>query len=372
MNEDFGPGGVFPKNEPPLNRFARNPPFETQISNAEPGSLGILQRNEPVVFEAKNTDEPSVVATGNFRRSPGMWVTCEVEDLLCWAIVGTGASTSLMSLQMASFVGKPVNPHPHRLLGPIGNVMPIDGKMLAEVTFGKYKSTNEFLVVDELYPHVLIGLKFLCDNKCQVDIETETLKIRIGDQAETTVPLYAGGRLEPPTDERACVLQTKDELEEPVASNEVLGKNDEEVNEIVELAASDLQDSQMKEKFSSLIGIYRDVYALAKDPLGTAIGTEHFVDTNDNPPFKIAPYKVAPYKLLAVQEEIKEMLDKGVTVPSKSPYSSSIVMVPRRTDRTNVYRLSQVERDNDEGRVSSSSNRTNDRRIARRRIFFVA
>ena len=26
MNEDFGPGGVFPKNEPPLNRFARKPP----------------------------------------------------------------------------------------------------------------------------------------------------------------------------------------------------------------------------------------------------------------------------------------------------------------------------------------------------------
>ena len=180
MNEDFGPVGVFPKNEPPLNRFARNPPFETKITNAEPGSLRILQRNEPVVFEGKNTDQPSVVATGNFRRSPGMWVKCEVEDLLCWAIVRTGASTSLISRHMASLVGKPVNPHPHRLLGPIGNVMPIDGKMfidgkmLAEVTFGKHKSTDEFIVVDELYPHVLIGLKFPCDNKCQFDIGHET------------------------------------------------------------------------------------------------------------------------------------------------------------------------------------------------------
>ena len=107
------------------------------------------------------------------------------------------------------------------------------------------------------------------------------------------------------------------------------------MNEIVELAASDLQDSQIKEELSSLIGIYRDVFALAKDPLGTAIGTEHFIDTNDNPPFKIAPYKVAPYKLSAVQEEIKEMLDKGVIVPSKSAYSSPIVMVPKKdgTDR---------------------------------------
>ena len=147
---------------------------------------------------------------------------------------------------MASIVGKPVNPHPHRLLGPIGNLMPIDGKLLAEVTFGKHKSTDEFIVVDELYPHVLIGLKFLCDNKCQVDIENGTLEIRIRDQSETTVPLYVGDHLEPPTNKTACVLQTENEIEEPVVSNEVLQKNDEDVNEIVELAASDLQDSQIK------------------------------------------------------------------------------------------------------------------------------
>ena len=65
------------------------PPFETKISNGKSGSVRILQRNEPVVFEARNTDEPNVVATGNFRRSPGMWVKCEVEDVPYWAIVET-------------------------------------------------------------------------------------------------------------------------------------------------------------------------------------------------------------------------------------------------------------------------------------------
>ena len=70
MNEDFGPGGVFPKNEPPVNRFARNSPFETQFSNAEPGSFKILRRNEPVVFEARHTDEPNVVATETLDEAP--------------------------------------------------------------------------------------------------------------------------------------------------------------------------------------------------------------------------------------------------------------------------------------------------------------
>ena len=79
---------------------------------------------------------------------------------------------------------------------------------------------------------------------------------------------------------------------EPDYSNEVLEETDGDVNQIVELAASDLQDSQIKEKLSSLISICRDVFALTKDPLGTAIGTEHFMETNDKPPFKIAPYKL--------------------------------------------------------------------------------
>ena len=100
-----------------------------------------------------------------------MWVKCEVEDLPSWATLDTGANTIIVSHHLASLVGKPVNPQPHRLLRPIGNVMPIVGKLLAEVTFGNHESTDEFIVVDELYPHVLIGPKFLCDNKCQVDIE---------------------------------------------------------------------------------------------------------------------------------------------------------------------------------------------------------
>ena len=157
------------------------------------------EQNGAVVFEAKTTDEPSIVAIGNFWQSPGMWVKCEIEDLPCWAIGDTGPSTSLFSRHMASFVGKHLNPHLHRLLGPIGNVMPIDGKMIAEVTFGKHKSRDMFIVSDELYPHVLIGLFLLCDNKCQVDLENETVKFRIGDQAETTVHLYVGDPLEPPT-----------------------------------------------------------------------------------------------------------------------------------------------------------------------------
>ena len=53
MNENFGPGDNFPKDEPAVNRFTGHPPLKTQTANGAPGSVGILQRNEPVELEAK-------------------------------------------------------------------------------------------------------------------------------------------------------------------------------------------------------------------------------------------------------------------------------------------------------------------------------
>ena len=47
-------------------------------------------------------------------------------------------------------------------------------------------------------------------------------------------------------------------------------------------------------------------------------------------PIKRAPYKIAPHKLPAIRAEIQEMLEKVVIVPSKNPFSSPVVMVPKK------------------------------------------
>ena len=45
-----------------------------------------------------------------------------------------------------------------------------------------------------------------------------------------------------------CVIQTEDRIREPIVLSQMLEKDNGDVNEIVQLAASDLQDSQIKEK----------------------------------------------------------------------------------------------------------------------------
>ena len=59
----------------------------------------------------------------------------------------------------------------------------------------------------------------------------------------------------------------------------------------------------------------------------------HNIDTGDAEPIRSTPYKV-PQKLeLQVSDEIDKMLDMGVVRPSKSPWASPVVIVPK-SDQT--------------------------------------
>ena len=102
-----------------------------------------------------------------------MWVPVRVRIQLCWAIVDTDASRSLMSRSLASEIGNTILPYDHNLFGPIGNVIPIDGIMRADMKISPHTTSDEFIVVDQLYPQLLIVLKFMTENGCQMDLASK-------------------------------------------------------------------------------------------------------------------------------------------------------------------------------------------------------
>ena len=346
MCKDVCPGGFVPPNEPetphdPLQAFINEQPrIEIPLAReSQPQTSKILSKSDPVIFEVKCTDtrcrhkESEAVASGEIARGSGMWVPVQVENQLCWAIVDTGASRSLMSRSLASEIGNPILPYDHKLFGPIGNVIPIDGIMRADVKIDPHATSDEFTVVDQLYPQLLIGLKFMTENGCQMDLASKQFLIRVSDSKTTAVGVHIGDRYEHPPDDQAYLIQTAKIPEKP-ENDDLNAEIENDVDEIMQLAASELQNSEIKRKLRELVKQYRDVFALAMDPLGTAVGTEHRIETKDAVPIKMAPYKIAPHKLPAIRDEIQEMLEKRVIVSSKNPFSSPIVMVPRK-DGTN-------------------------------------
>ena len=235
-----------------------------------------------------------------------------------------------MSLELAQAIGNPITPHNSRLTGPIANEMPTKGIIKAEVKIGTLVAMDEFVVVEDLHPEILVGLKFLMENQCTADMFEEKLTIPQDDGSIVKVPMQILGGLIVPSEEDAFVFETVPGPDTVSAASETNEKFEQDVDEILNLATPGLGNPEIKKKLRVLIRNYRDVFSLPVDPLGTAVGVEHHIDIGDAKPFKISPYKIAPHKLEAVREEIREMLEKGVIVPSKSPFSSPIVMVPKK------------------------------------------
>ena len=275
-------------------------------------------------------EESIQIAQSKYVPGATLLVPYEVKYLLCWAVIDIGASRSLMSLEMAQAIDNPIVPHTSRRTGPIANEMPTRGITKAKVKIGTLVAMDEFVVVEDLQRDILIGLKFLMENQCTADMVEEKLTIPEDDGSLVKVPMrILGGHILPPEDD-AFVSETFPGPDTVSAASKNTDNLERYVDEILNLATPGLENTETKEKLRALIRDSRDVFSLPSDPLGTAVGVEHHNDIEDAKPFKIAPYKIAPLKLEAVREEIQELLEKGVIVPSKSPFSSPIVMVPKK------------------------------------------
>ena len=80
-------------------------------------------------------------------------------------------------------------------------------------------------------------------------------------------------------------------------------------------------------------------YGLGSTKLGCTSQMEHSIDTGDARPIKRNPYRI-PYALKPVVDEHIEMLEKEIIEPSMSPWSSSIVLVQKKSrDGSIKYRF---------------------------------
>ena len=99
-------------------------------------------------------------------------------------------------------------------------------------------------------------------------------------------------------------------------------------------------NKEEKEKYEELIlHKYKDVFEPPKIRQGTT-KIEHKINTQDAAPQRRRGYKIPQYLQPHADKLIKEQLDSGTITPSFSPWSSGIVLVPKKnTDGSVKYRL---------------------------------
>ena len=88
-----------------------------------------------------------------------------------------------------------------------------------------------------------------------------------------------------------------------------------------------LSDDELKKEITQLLIDHKSDFTLHDLDLGKTANTKHHIEMVDKKPWKDKPRRIAPSMYEEVKQHLKQMLDLGVIRPSKSPYSSNVVLV---------------------------------------------
>ena len=92
--------------------------------------------------------------------------------------------------------------------------------------------------------------------------------------------------------------------------------------------ASWLSEDQ-KQQLRDIIYKYADIVSTGQMDIGRTTLAEHEIDTGDHPPISQKPYRVEHSLREVIEEHVKKMLEIDLIEPSKSPWSSPVVVITK-------------------------------------------
>ncbi|CAG8800349.1 12058_t:CDS:1, partial [Dentiscutata erythropus] len=93
--------------------------------------------------------------------------------------------------------------------------------------------------------------------------------------------------------------------------------------------SEELNDKQQKEA-KDLIKKEKEIFAQSVEELGRTERTNHVIDTGDAAPIKQNAYRAAPGIKEFIKNEITQLKKRGLIRESQSPWSSPVVVVPKK------------------------------------------
>ena len=291
------------------------------------------------------------------------------------ALLDTGASVNLINLNALYELDRfpELERYDGRLETADGRQMAVVGRARVRIVVGAIDEEVNFLVMHDVNPTIILGLAFMNNHKSNLDFNTKQFwtgpgegsivgfrveqirRIRglretepeepsknsnadqiSGDGVEEQKPEVSIGHEEIPHQQsddtenqeadRVRVVQEPRVETTPTTCFPTL---EQDVEKILALSAENVTGRE-REVLAALVTEYRDVFALNDDELGCTDVAEHHIETGDSDPIKIPPHRIAPAKLPIVQQEVEDMLKRGVIQHSNSPYSAPIVLARKK------------------------------------------
>ena len=118
--------------------------------------------------------------------------------------------------------------------------------------------------------------------------------------------------------------------EAPPAHTLTTEERKEKLLEEMDLSGLSVETPEFREKAIELLKEFHDIFSLDAMELGTTEVTKHVIRVSDPVPFKERFRRIPPPLLDEVKSHLSEMLDAGVIIPSKSPWSNAVVLVRKK------------------------------------------
>ena len=129
-------------------------------------------------------------------------------------------------------------------------------------------------------------------------------------------------------------LENDSEKDNPaiyLAENERSNKQNEEWNLNKDLHCGPL-DERQQNLFQQLLNDNVDICAEGQMDIGKTNIIQHEIDTGNHVPIAKAAYRTTPAKKTFIENEIQDMLKKGIIRESKSPWAFPVVIVEKKDD----------------------------------------
>ena len=97
-----------------------------------------------------------------------------------------------------------------------------------------------------------------------------------------------------------------------------------------------------KSKLHHLLEEYADIISASEEDMGRTNVVRHTINTGDADPVRQPPRRLPFHQRSMVKQMLDDMLSKGVIEPSAGPWSSPIVLVPKKTGQSAFVSISDV------------------------------
>ncbi|BES90780.1 multicellular organismal development [Nesidiocoris tenuis] len=234
-----------------------------------------------------------------------LFVQLQLNATPCYLLIDTGATVSVVRPDVARKSGAEISTAHHAMLRTVhGELIEALGSARINVRLGERHIMHSF-VVAEIFDEAILGLDLLNILGACLDLRSHRMLIN-----SDIFPLLSFGTC-PQVKNIECASDFE-WIQRALDSSELINGSEE------------------YKKVFSLFQKHARVFAASGKPLGRTHVVKHAIETGDARPIKQAPRRVPYAQEAQIDKLMQEMIEQDVIEPSKSPWASPVVLIPKK------------------------------------------